>query len=314
METWELIGKKLSGELTPAESLHFDEWIKTDASNEAIWEDAQKLWATTGRLDYTFDPNTEIALQKVKATRVVELRPKKFFTPLKIAASIFFIAIPVFVILQVSSGKKQKDVVTEDARVTVPVLAKTKMLTAVATDSAISFYLPDSTHIFLNKNSSMTYPENFTEAIRSVSLSGEAFFEVVSNPSKPFVIEAGDTETKVVGTSFNIREDKSSKKVEVTVLTGQVKFKSKKNSDRIPEMTLLPQDRAVYSGTNASIVKQKVKSNESYWWIKKVDVIRKKIKDVRKELHKPGKKKEYPDSSTKQFQIKKRPISSKILP
>lgn len=306
MENWELIGKKLSGELTSAESLRFDEWLKSDASNEILFEEAQKIWATSGRMDFTFDADTEKALQKVKSNRPEQSAPKKYFTPLKIAASIFFLAIPVFLIIQLT-GEKKPLVVVKDT-IQVPVFAEMKMLTIVATDSATSFYLPDSTHIFLNKNSTFTYPEKFTAETRSVSLSGEAFFEVVSNPAQPFVIEAGNTETWVTGTSFNINADKRNKKVVITVVSGQVKFKAKKNSDHLTEMTLLPQDRVVYSESNSTMVKQKVKTSENYWWMKNLKSIRKLFKDAAKELKKPIKKKIYPDSSTKQRQIKARPL------
>lgn len=292
METWDLIGKKLSGELTPDESLRFDAWLRSDASHEEIWNQAREIWASAGTIDASFEPDTEMALQKVKTTCINadKSRSKKFFTPLRIAASILLLVIPAFLIIKFIDNKEQV-IAENEAQEGPPVFAEINLLTMTATDSAVSFFLPDSTHIYLNKNSSLTYPENFTTNVRGVKLSGEAFFEVIHNAQKPFIIEAGNTETTVTGTSFNIKEDKRSKKVVVTVVTGQVKFKAKKNSGHLSEVTLTPHDRASYSEANATLVKQKVKGSEDYWWTKNFKYIRKLFQDAKHELTKPRKKK-----------------------
>lgn len=310
MENWELIGKKLCGELTPSESVRFDAWLQRDASNQQLWKEAQEIWASAGTIDSSFDADTETALQKFKLNNLNTSEPsrKKIFTPFRIAASVALLLIPAFFIFKFAT---KNEVFTAEHKTdsVPPVFAEMKMLTMTTTDSAISFYLPDSTHIYLNKNSSLSYPDNFAGLTREVKLSGEAFFEVAHNAQKPFIIEAGNTETKVTGTSFNIREDTQNKKVVITVLTGQVKFKAKKNADHLSEVTLSPNDRVSYSEQNATMVKQKVKTTDSYWWMKKVRVIRKMLKDVKKELIRPPvKKKTYRDSATKQFQIKNRPL------
>jgi len=64
--------------------------------------------------------------------------------------------------------------------------------------------LPDGSKISLNRNSVLTYRENFGKRNRNVELTGEAFFEIAPDASKPFIIDAGKADVRVVGTSFNV--------------------------------------------------------------------------------------------------------------
>ncbi|MEI8224548.1 MAG: FecR family protein [Bacteroidota bacterium] len=82
--------------------------------------------------------------------------------------------------------------------------------------------LPDGSKIFLNRNSEFSYRANFGKHRRDVSLTGEAFFEISADASKPFIIDAGNAKVKVVGTSFNVITENSESAVEVYVKTGKV--------------------------------------------------------------------------------------------
>jgi len=87
--------------------------------------------------------------------------------------------------------------------------------------------LSDGTVVHLNANSSLRYPAKFG-ATRRVELSGEAFFDVVKNPEKPFYIAGKTTETRVLGTSFNLVEQTD--KRNLTVLTGKVAYRDKQTN------------------------------------------------------------------------------------
>ncbi len=91
--------------------------------------------------------------------------------------------------------------------------------------------LPDGTHVTLNAGSSVSYPEEFEDNIRKVTLSGEAFFDVKRNEKAPFVITTGDVVTKVLGTSFNIRAYPENKAVQVAVVSGKVKVNAQIGSE-----------------------------------------------------------------------------------
>ncbi|MFB0494570.1 transmembrane sensor [Mucilaginibacter sp. OAE612] len=82
--------------------------------------------------------------------------------------------------------------------------------------------LPDGTSICLNAGSSLKYPDKFKEKMREVTLTGEAFFKVAHDSSKPFVIHSGKIKTTVLGTSFNVKAYTEDKSVKITVVSGKV--------------------------------------------------------------------------------------------
>ncbi|MCY7351972.1 MAG: FecR domain-containing protein [Cytophagaceae bacterium] len=91
-----------------------------------------------------------------------------------------------------------------------------------STDKPLEVSLPDGSRVTLNRKSKLTYPADFDEDIRSVSLTGEAFFDVKTNSEKPFIIQAAGAEVRVLGTSFNV--DATTPNVTVNVATGRVLF------------------------------------------------------------------------------------------
>lgn len=79
--------------------------------------------------------------------------------------------------------------------------------------------LPDGSRVWLNTGSELSYPETFEP--RQTRLSGEAFFEVARDPLHPFTVTSGEVETRVLGTSFNIKAY-ADQPVEVAVRSGRV--------------------------------------------------------------------------------------------
>lgn len=65
--------------------------------------------------------------------------------------------------------------------------------------------LPDGTRVWLNSESKLFYPAVFSDASRNIELRGEAFFDVVENKNKPFIIQTPYFSTTVLGTSFSIK-------------------------------------------------------------------------------------------------------------
>jgi transmembrane sensor len=82
--------------------------------------------------------------------------------------------------------------------------------------------LPDGSTVILNRNTEFSYRANFGKSARNVSLSGEAFFEVAPDAEKPFTVDAGRANVKVIGTSFNVITNNPDSAVEVYVETGKV--------------------------------------------------------------------------------------------
>ena len=90
--------------------------------------------------------------------------------------------------------------------------------------STKDYKLTDSTHIVLNKNSSLTYDHQFNKKLRKVHLSGEAYFQVKHLPEKKFIVETSGVLIEDIGTSFNIKAYAGDSIVEVYVESGIVKF------------------------------------------------------------------------------------------
>lgn len=82
--------------------------------------------------------------------------------------------------------------------------------------------LPDGTKVWLNAASSLRYPTAFTAKNRQVELTGEAYFEVVHNPSQPFMVQIGSTQIKDIGTTFNINSYGDEAGITTTLITGSV--------------------------------------------------------------------------------------------
>ncbi len=108
--------------------------------------------------------------------------------------------------------------------VTVYVGTRNKMIIVATTDDQknLEVTLPDGSTVSLNRNTELSYRQNHGKSERSVSLTGEAFFEITPDAGKPFVVDAGKASVKVVGTSFNIITNNPDSAVEVYVETGKV--------------------------------------------------------------------------------------------
>ncbi|PSL27370.1 FecR family protein [Dyadobacter jiangsuensis] len=85
------------------------------------------------------------------------------------------------------------------------------------------FYLPDSSLVYLNAGSHLRFPDHFTDTSRNVQLTGEAFFEISKDPSRPFTIHTQNTETRVLGTVFNLKAYPG-ELTELVVTEGKVRF------------------------------------------------------------------------------------------
>lgn len=112
--------------------------------------------------------------------------------------------------------------------------------------------LPDGSTVTLNKNSSLTYPAEFHGDTRVVTLRGEGFFNITPNKQKPFIIHAGNTSVKVVGTSFNVKS--TQEQTEVIVETGIVEVAKNSNAVR-----LLPHQKATVSRDGNAPVMEEIK-------------------------------------------------------
>jgi ferric-dicitrate binding protein FerR (iron transport regulator) len=108
--------------------------------------------------------------------------------------------------------------------------------------------LPDGSTAILYRNSTLQYSMDFNATTRDISLIGEAYFKVVPNKDKPFVITVDDLKIKVVGTAFNVKQIEN-KKVYVQVQSGVVELSSDKT-----KLRLYKGQSCIYSSSDRSLV------------------------------------------------------------
>ena len=93
--------------------------------------------------------------------------------------------------------------------------------------------LPDGSVVWLNADSRLSYPSAFHAASREVTLTGEAYFDIQKEASRPFIIHAGQMNVKVLGTAFNVRAYPDESTTETTLIRGSVEV-SDSNSSLAP--------------------------------------------------------------------------------
>ncbi|HEX6914238.1 MAG TPA: FecR domain-containing protein [Chitinophagaceae bacterium] len=82
--------------------------------------------------------------------------------------------------------------------------------------------LPDGSRVWLNAGSRLLYQRNFSGKLREVQLIGEAYFDVVKMPAKPFIVHAEGVNIRVLGTAFNVKCYPGDDKIETTLIRGAV--------------------------------------------------------------------------------------------
>ena len=97
-----------------------------------------------------------------------------------------------------------------------------KKVVVTKTGDRRKMLLPDGTQVWLNAESKLEFNEGYGKTNRSVTLSGEAYFDVVKNVDLPFTIETNKIHIKVTGTAFNVKAYPGEKVSETSLIRGRV--------------------------------------------------------------------------------------------
>lgn len=136
-------------------------------------------------------------------------------------------------------------------------------LTAVAEKGQKTMVtLSDSSRVYLNAESELTYPKKFKGPAREVSLKEEAFFDVFHDPKHPFIVHGGAVQTRVLGTSFNVK-NYIGEAPAVTVHRGAVQVSSEKLPKR--SVNLHRNEQAVLT-SDQKLIKRKINSEDFIAW------------------------------------------------
>ena len=248
----ELLAKYLTNEVNPVEKSEVEAWIIQSDENREELEQCRKMLDAVDAFYKADDFNSVVAWQKVQSKMhapqfaVVHKNKVK-----KEVISHFYrvAAIIVFAVLLGSAGyyfgfrNKVTEVYSE-------IISAEKQIIS-------EYTLPDGTIVALNSNSKLVFPRNFKGDTREVTIYGEAFFNVKPDASKPFIINAGNAQVKVLGTSFNVKAYPGNETVEVVVATGKVQVMGKTGSEMYSEnkILLVPGDRGVVTNEGKSAEK-----------------------------------------------------------
>ena len=175
-------------------------------------------------------PSSENKDLKHRAARV--LKPKIGFSWLRVAAVIIILEIVAFAMYHYLGN----------ARETTPVYT----IKTTLDGQKYTFFLKDGSKVILNSNSSVKYRDDYGETSRDLLLEGEAFFEVVKNPEKPFRVTANNIATVALGTSFNIMANPQTNMFRASLATGKVKIWHESESDSA--YVLVPGEELVFAG------------------------------------------------------------------
>lgn len=106
--------------------------------------------------------------------------------------------------------------------------------------------LPDGSIAWLNAESEISFYESFFGKERIVELSGEAYFDVESDPDKPFVVTAGQVAVEVLGTRFNVKNYHNEESIEVSLEEGKINLMTIRDGKK--QLTgMVPGMRATYN-------------------------------------------------------------------
>ena len=134
----------------------------------------------------------------------------------------------------------------------------------VPSGQSVDLILPDSSHVWLNANTRMTYPLSFVKGIREVSIEGEAFFEVKHHDKWPFIVHTPHMDVKVLGTKFNVEAYSDKPLTETSLIEGKVQITLPKQ-DGVSQQYILQPGRKL-SLTENQVAISKITDQEVYRW------------------------------------------------
>ena len=216
-----LLAKKMADEASLEEVQQFESLLKANPHWAYQADQIQNLWKEE---DHSSRADAEHAFQKhlIKmeeaGINLADTETSRSVIPNKkrktiLTGSVLLIVLIVAFSLWITNGNDNSSILQPKkySEVSSPVGSKTKLV------------LPDSTVVWLNAGSKLTYNEHFGANNRNATLVGEAFFDVKKS-SMPFIIHANSVQIKVLGTAFNVKAYPDEKTTETSLLRGRVEI------------------------------------------------------------------------------------------
>ena len=206
-EFQKLLNRYKAGSCTSEEIQKINDWFATISNDNLELNNLEKKQVKARILSTIRQPI--LYVNKEEKTK------SPAWAMLKIAASVALLMLVAYVLVDQTAITRINDV-AQTTLSTEMVEHKNTMLTV------LKITLPDSSSVELKPNAEIFYTKNWDKQKREVHLTGEAFFEVVRDTSRPFYVFGGKIVTKVLGTSFSVNAQKDAESIEVAVRTGKV--------------------------------------------------------------------------------------------
>lgn len=267
----------VSDNCSAEEQKSVEAWIKLSRDNEMLYTDYKQVWESTSakKQSILIDVDSRWESFKQRANFDEGAKPLKsnrlmhyLINASKVAAVIVFL----FSIWLMFDNEKQSETIYYSSEIA---------------QNNNPYSLPDGSHVTLNVESELDYPESFASDIREVNFKGEAFFDIAHNPEKPLIIASDNIRVKVLGTSFNLCNSDDSDEITVHLDSGKVLFYSvdAENGNILQELILLPGELGVYNKSNGIITKSHfIGNNHNAWKTGQLDFINAPLTDVVKVL------------------------------
>ena len=241
-----LLAKYYNNECSADEKLFIENWIAKNEENKKLFNSYKAIWDKSGKIPEMFKPDTEITWKNVKSRissgKTLQIHKKgNIFLFLKIAA--------VIVIILGSA---------------IFYLTNNRNIVIATSSDQREVKLPDGTSVYMNRNSTLTYPARFRKDNRSIEFEGKGFFNVTKDIQRQFIIQSENTTTTVLGTQFNLEVKSNESYVKVNVVEGKVKFSSR--LDETKKVILTAGEEGIYKLKDDKIKEQKYKDENFLSW------------------------------------------------
>lgn len=209
---WNEIIGRFKGSEDAASKSRLEKWLGSNPLNRSLFDELSSLWGTMSDMEGC-DVDVEAAWAKVSPvaipSRGMSGAKHRLLRNVAVSAAA---AIVLFVSGYMLSDFSETEPLTIDR------------YTSLKGRSDVT--LSDGTDICLKDNASISLEESRQSGKRVVSLSGEAFFDVAKKSGQPFVVRSGVVDIRVYGTKFNVRTEKGSQSVLVSLMEGSVSLES----------------------------------------------------------------------------------------
>ena len=223
--SYETIMRFFRNECTPEERQAVMHWVNESEEHKSFFFQWEELFHL-GKADTTCDERAFQAIERKLKTRIENEEEEDGQTfslwkkGWKYAAAIAAIVVAGFTAWHTLNGRGS-DLITVSTQA----------------GETLALVLPDSSQVWLNENTTLTYPKAFEESARELSLNGEAYFEVTKNKHKPFRVNSKNMNVEVLGTKFNFKSPGDGRTAEASLIEGEVKVEG---NDDEGSITLSP--------------------------------------------------------------------------